>query len=65
MNVPAVLSASASVLDSDVVTFIVNGAKEVIGLMSTPPLGTFITIGIIGSCAGLVGTIVALCKGRH
>lgn len=58
------LSAETSVLDSTVVTFIVNSAKEILGIMTTPPLGTFLTIGIIGAVAGLVGTIVAMVR-RH
>lgn len=58
----ALLTASTSVLDSEVVTFVVNGAKEIIGIMTTPPLGTFLTIGILGAVAGLVTTIVAMVR---
>lgn len=56
------LTAETSVLDSSVVTFIINSAKEILGIMTTPPLGTFLTIGIIGAVAGLVATIVAMVR---
>lgn len=56
------LTAETSVLDSTVVTFIINSAKEILGIMTTPPLGTFLTIGIIGAVAGLVCTIVSMVR---
>lgn len=64
LNMALTAEGASSVLDSDVVTFIVTGAKEVLGIMTTQPLGTFITIGIVGSIAGLVGGIVHMCKRR-
>ena len=57
-----VVALTTSVLDSEVVTFVVNGAKEILGVMTTPPLGTFLTIGIMGAVAGLVGTVVHLVR---
>lgn len=54
-----------SLLDTEVVTFVTDAAKSIIEIMVTPPLGTFITIGIVGAVAGLVGTIVALARGRR
>lgn len=55
-------TATELVLNSEVVTFIVNGAKEILGVMTTPPLGTFLTIGIIGGVVGLVATIVHVVR---
>lgn len=55
---------SSSVLDDSVVTFIINGAKEVLSIITTPPLGIFITIGIIGSVVGLVSGIVRMVRKR-
>lgn len=57
-------AGAASILDSDVVTFIVDGAQKVLGIMTTPPLGIFLTIGIIGAVVGLVGSIVSMVKRR-
>lgn len=62
---PMLLTASSSVLDSEVVTFVVNGAKEIIGIMTTPPLGTFLTIGILGSVASLVTVIIGMVRSGH
>lgn len=62
---PAILSAvQPSILDSDTLTFIISGAKEVLGIMTTPPLGVFITISVISAVAGLVAGIVHMVKGR-
>ena len=58
----AASEGASSVLDSGVVTFIVNGAKEILGIMTTPPLGTFLTIGIVGAVAGLTATIVNMVR---
>ncbi|MBE5883381.1 MAG: hypothetical protein E7291_02995 [Lachnospiraceae bacterium] len=55
---------SSSVLDDSVVTFIINSAKEVLSIITTPPLGIFITIGIIGSVVGLVSGIVHMVRKR-
>lgn len=55
----------SSVLDTNTTTFVVNAAKEVLGLMTTPPLGTFITIGIMGAVVGLVGAVVAVARRKH
>lgn len=57
-----VLTTGTSVLDSNVLSFIVDGATQVLGIMTTPPLGTFLTIGIVGSIAGLVGGIVHMVR---
>lgn len=57
-------SGASSVLDTGVVTFIIDAAKQLIGILTTPPLGVFLTIGIIGAVAGLVGTIVMLVRRR-
>ena len=54
--------AGSSLLDSSVVTFIVDAIKQVLAIMTTPPLGTFITIGIIGAVVGLVATIVNVAR---
>lgn len=54
--------ATSNVLDSNVVTFIIDAVKQFLGIMTTPPLGTFLTIGILGAVVGLVATIVALVK---
>lgn len=62
---PAILSAAqSSILDNDTLTFIISGAKEVLGIMTTPPLGVFITISVISAVAGLVAGIVHMVKGR-
>lgn len=62
--VPVLLEGETvtSVLDDGTVTFVVNAAKQVIGLLTTPPLGTFITIGIVGAVACLVGIIVSVAR---
>lgn len=57
------LAASAdSVLDTSVVTFIVDTVKSFLGILTTPPLGIFLTIGIVGGVIGLVGGIVSMVK---
>ena len=48
----AIEGASDYVLNSEVVDFIVEGATKILGVMTTPPLGTFLTIGIIGGVGG-------------
>lgn len=53
---------TSNVLDSTIVTFIVDAVKQFLGIMTTPPLGVFLTIGILGSVVGLVATIVSLVK---
>ena len=58
----ALEGASDYVLNSEVVDFIVEGATKILGVMTTPPLGTFLTIGIIGGVVGLVATIVRMVK---
>lgn len=57
-------AGASTVLDSGVVDFIVDAASSIIGIMTTPPLGTFLTIGIIGAVVALVGGIVAMVKRR-
>lgn len=56
--------ASTGVMDSAAVTFVVDTAKDIIGILTTPPLGTFITIGIIGAVVGLVAGIVRMARNR-
>lgn len=51
-----------SILDSSVVTFVVDGAKEVLGIMTTPPLGVFLTISLIGAVIGVVASIVHVVR---
>ncbi len=51
-------TAANSILSSDAVTFVVDAAKQFIGVMTQPPFGTFITIGILGGVAALVGTLI-------
>lgn len=46
-------STTSTLLDSSVVEFIVDGMKDVIGICTVQPLGTFITIGLVGSIVGL------------
>lgn len=66
MLTPTVFALAAeeasNILDSSVVNFITDAAKSVIGIMTTPPLGIFITLGIIGGVVGLVATIVAIVR---
>ena len=58
----ALTEAASSVLSSETVTFVVDGAKKFIEIMTQPPFGTFITIGILGSVAGLVGTLIYMVR---
>lgn len=53
---------AASFLDSEVISFITNSAKSVIGLFSVQPLGTFIAIGLVGSVVGVVGGLISMVK---
>lgn len=53
---------ATSILDTSVVTFVVDGAKQILGIMTTPPLGIFLTIGIIGAVIGVVAGIVRTVK---
>lgn len=53
---------SSSVLDSSIVTFVVDAVKQFLGILTTPPLGVFLTIGILGAVVGLVGVIVNMVK---
>lgn len=55
-------SGSGSVLSSEVVTFVIDGITKVIGILTTPPLGIFLTIGIMGSIVGLTMAIVSRVK---
>lgn len=57
-------TVAGSVMDESVVTFVVNGAKQILGILTTPPLGIFLTIGVIGAVAGLTFSIVRTVKGR-
>lgn len=53
---------STNVLDSSIVTFVVDAVKQFLGILTTPPLGVFITIGILGAVVGLAGVILNLVK---
>lgn len=55
-------TTSTSVLDSNIVTFVVDAVKQFLGILTTPPLGVFLTIGILGAVVGLVGVIVNMVK---
>lgn len=55
-------STGTSVLDSSIVTFVVDAVKQFLGILTTPPLGVFLTIGILGAVVGLVGVIVSMVK---
>lgn len=54
--------SSTNVLDSGIVTFVVDAVKQFLGILTTPPLGVFITIGILGAVVGLAGVILNLVK---
>lgn len=54
--------SSTNVLDSSIVTFVVDAVKQFLGILTTPPLGVFLTIGILGAVVGLVGVIVSMVK---
>lgn len=54
--------SSTNVLDSSIVTFVVDAVKQFLGILTTPPLGVFITIGILGAVVGLAGVILNLVK---
>lgn len=62
----AVLSSGGesggTVLSQEVVTFVIDGITKVIGILTTPPLGIFLTIGIMGSIVGLTMAIVSRVK---
>lgn len=51
-----------SILDSSVVSFIVDGAQQILGILTTPPLGVFISIGLVGSIAGVAFGILRNAK---
>lgn len=55
-------SGSGSILSGDVVTFVIDGITKVIGILTTPPLGIFLTIGVMGSIVGLTMAIVSRVK---
>lgn len=58
------LLTTSSVLDSSVVTFVVDAVKQIIAILTTEPLGVFLTIGILGSIVALVASIVNMVKGH-
>lgn len=60
----ALAEAGASILSEEVVTFVVDGATKIIGILTTPPLGVFLTIGILSAIVGLTGSIVRMVKRR-
>lgn len=53
MLIESGVGASQSILDNSVVSFVIDGIKQVIGLCSVQPIGTFITIGLVGAVVGL------------
>lgn len=55
-------ATTSNVLDSGIVTFVVDAVKQFLGILTTPPLGVFLTIGILGAVVGLVGVIVNMVK---
>ena len=46
-------SGGGSILDSSVINFVIDGIKDVISLCTVQPIGTFITIGLVGAVVGL------------
>lgn len=56
--------SGTNLFDSNVTNFITDAATDIIGLMSIQPLGTFLTIGVIGAVVGLVGAIVGMVRRR-
>lgn len=61
----SMVAEAESVIDSGTLTTIINASKEIIGLLTTPPLGVFIGISVVGSITGLVCGIVAIARGRR
>lgn len=60
------MAVMTSILDNDVLTFIIEGAKQIIGLFSIQPLGAFLTISLLGSIVALVASVVAIVRsGGH
>lgn len=55
-------AAANSLLDNSVVTFVVNGIKDVITLCVDSNLAIFITLGIVGSIVGLAMGLVSRVK---
>ena len=62
MDLIAVMESGQTILNSEVVTFVVDGITKVIGILTTPPLGIFLTIGVMGSIVGLTMGIVSRVK---
>lgn len=59
------LSASGGgIIDSSVITNVVTAAKDIMSLMTIQPLGTYITIGVLGSVAALIGTLIMVARGH-
>ncbi len=54
----------SSILNAEVVTFVIDAVTKVIGILTTPPLGIFLTIGLLGAVVGVTGTIVRMVKSR-
>ena len=54
----------SSILNTEVVTFVIDAVTKVIGILTTPPLGIFLTIGLLGAVVGVTGTIVRMVKSR-
>ncbi len=53
---------TSGILDSGVVTFVLDAVSQFISILTTPPLGIFLTIGLLGSVVGLVGGIVRMVR---
>lgn len=53
--IPMLISSGGggSILDNSVINFVIDGIKDVIGLCTVQPIGTFITIGLVGAVVGL------------
>ena len=62
MDLIAVMESGQTILNSEVVTFVVDGISKVIGILTTPPLGIFLTVGVMGSIVGLTMGIVSRVK---
>lgn len=61
-SVMVAAEGSTSILDSNVIKFVTDAMGDILGILTTPPLGVFLTIGILGTIVGLVGKIVSTVK---
>lgn len=50
------------ILSNEVITFVTSAIGDFVGILTTPPLGIFLTIGLLGSVVGLTAGIVRMVK---